>query len=594
MNCFAWNVRGLGLSFKAKEVGKFLLTHKVSLVGIFETRVNKELIVHSQKLIAPSWKWVDNSLHWHKVRIKVEWDESRFCLSVGPWLVMGDFNAVYDPSHRGHGRKVSNYEMKYWDCISASGWLHPNSIGHWFSWNNKGVDSDGRISVIGGRPFWYFNYMSDHPEFFSLVQQAWSSTCRGNGLELVWHKAKAVKRVLKSLRVVHFKNLQEKINFWRSELDHVQLALQHSLFSMAFHRWEIHASDMLRKWLRIEEGGLLQKARIAWLHEGDSNSHYFHSVVKERWKATDSLKGIDLQTMRAGPQHTMSQAQDLIKPVSRANIGDALKDIDEFKSLGLDGFSSQFFNVAWDIIKEDVYLAIFQFFNDGAMYNPINITSITLVSKIFNCLKAEGILANFLLLCFIPGRQICDNILLATDRIHGYNWANASPRCMLKNDMAKAYDSVDWSFLRSVMQEMNFLTQFIDWSAEGLRQGDPMSPFLFTLAMEYFSRYLRSKKGDIIKFHPKCKCSEVLELLFDDDLLVFLKADMPSMHALNLVLDNLTLVSGLSINKTKSALYVAGVSDAMTLRLVQANQVSKEVLPFRYLGVPLSAKRLGI
>ena len=82
MNCFAWNVRGLGLSFKAKEVGKFLLTHKVSLVGIFETRVNKELIVHSQKLIAPSWKWVDNSLHWHKVRIKVEWDESRFCLSV--------------------------------------------------------------------------------------------------------------------------------------------------------------------------------------------------------------------------------------------------------------------------------------------------------------------------------------------------------------------------------------------------------------------------------------------------------------------------------------------------------------------------------
>ena len=139
---------------------------------------------------------------------------------------MGDFNAVYDPSHRGHGRKVSNYEMKYWDCISASGWLHPNSIGHWFTWNNKGVDSDGQasridhcfinkewihqdfntsvqflnphisnhcpllvsfeqISVIGGRPFRYFNYLSDHPEFFSLVQQAWSYTCRGNGLELV-------------------------------------------------------------------------------------------------------------------------------------------------------------------------------------------------------------------------------------------------------------------------------------------------------------------------------------------------------------------------------------------------------------------------
>ena len=53
------------------------------------------------------------------------------------------------------------------------------------------------------------------------------------------------------------------------------------------------------------------------------------------------------------------------------------------------------------------------------------------------------------------------------------------------------------------------------------------------------------------------------------------------------------MVSCLSINKGKSALYVAGVDDAMSFSLVQANQVPKGVLPFRYLGVPLSAKRLG-
>lgn len=61
MICLAWNVRGLGVSFKAKEVGKLLLSHKVFLAGIFETRVKKEHIVQSQKLIAPSWRWVDNS-----------------------------------------------------------------------------------------------------------------------------------------------------------------------------------------------------------------------------------------------------------------------------------------------------------------------------------------------------------------------------------------------------------------------------------------------------------------------------------------------------------------------------------------------------
>ena len=67
-------------------------------------------------------------------------------------------------------------------------------------------------------------------------------------------------------------------------MDQVQLALQHTSFSMALHNQEIHANDMLRKWLRIEEGGLRQKARIAWLQEGDFNAHFFHSVVKKRCK----------------------------------------------------------------------------------------------------------------------------------------------------------------------------------------------------------------------------------------------------------------------------------------------------------------------
>ena len=278
------------------------------------------------------------------------------------------------------------------------------------------------------------------------------------------------------------------------------------------------------------------------------------------------------------------------------------------------------------------------------MYSPINITSITLVPKITNASKPKDfrpisccsvlykinakILTAILQIVvahrvdpaqsgFIPGRQICDNILLATDFIRGYNWANASPRCMLRVDMAKAYDSVEWPFLKCVMQEMSFPSQFINWvmncvatvsysilingfpsipfrAQKGLRQGDPMSPFLFAFSMKYFSRCLKKKKSDIIKFDPKCNCSEVMKLLFADDLLVFLKADLPSMHALNLVLDDLYMVSGLSVNKGKSALYVAGVDDAMSFKVVQARQVPKGVLSFRYLGVPLSAKRLGI
>lgn len=59
---------------------------------------------------------------------------------------------------------------------------------------------------------------------------------------------------------------------------------------------------------------------------------------------------------------------------------------------------------------------------------------------------------------FIPGRTISDNILLAT-LIKGYTTKNVSPRCMLKIDLKKAYDSIEWSFLEIVMSELGFPTQ---------------------------------------------------------------------------------------------------------------------------------------
>ena len=64
---------------------------------------------------------------------------------------------------------------------------------------------------------------------------------------------------------------------------------------------------------------------------------------------------------------------------------------------------------------------------------------------------------------FIPGREMADNILLAVELIKGYSRKNNSPRCMIKMDLRKAYASINWVFLFSVMEEMSFPPKFMDW-----------------------------------------------------------------------------------------------------------------------------------
>lgn len=67
-------------------------------------------------------------------------------------------------------------------------------------------------------------------------------------------------------------------------------------------------------------------------------------------------------------------------------------------------------------------------------------------------------------------------------------------------------------------------------ACKGIRQGDPMSPYLFSICMEYLSRSLNALKNSMwFGFHPKCRRVGVISLLFTDNLLVFAKADKVSL-----------------------------------------------------------------
>lgn len=64
---------------------------------------------------------------------------------------------------------------------------------------------------------------------------------------------------------------------------------------------------------------------------------------------------------------------------------------------------------------------------------------------------------------FIPRRKIADNIILAHELVKAYTRKNMSHRVMIKLDLQKAYDSVEWSFMKQVMEELGFPKLFIGW-----------------------------------------------------------------------------------------------------------------------------------
>lgn len=64
---------------------------------------------------------------------------------------------------------------------------------------------------------------------------------------------------------------------------------------------------------------------------------------------------------------------------------------------------------------------------------------------------------------FVPGRMLTDNKILCHELVKGYRIKDISPRCMIKIDMQKAYDSLEWHFLEKMLKGLQLPSKFITW-----------------------------------------------------------------------------------------------------------------------------------
>ncbi|GAB2269861.1 hypothetical protein Dimus_038809 [Dionaea muscipula] len=139
------------------------------------------------------------------------------------------------------------------------------------------------------------------------------------------------------------------------------------------------------------------------------------------------------------------------------------------------------------------------------------------------------------------------------------------------------------------------MTDGMSPGARELRQGDPLSPYLFVIVMEYLVRSLKMAcKNRDFRFHPKCKELGIVCLCFADDLMVMSKASAPSLWCIKRRLQHFEDISGLQANLGKSSVFFGGVG--LDKKHVLADILGFQIGagPFTYLGVPLTVKKIQI
>lgn len=180
---------------------------------------------------------------------------------------------------------------------------------------------------------------------------------------------------------------------------------------------------------------------------------------------------------------------------------------------------------------------------------------------------------------FIRGRQLIDGAIQIHELIHSL-CSNKSKGLLLKLDMKKAFDRVNWQFLQCTMGKLGFNDGWIQWifalignpsfsiiingsaqgffnGSRGLRQGDPLSPYLFIIVAKALGRGIWHLQliEQIKVLHINQQCPSMTHSQFANDTLL---AAYPSIHEIRKIKCLLKLcetASGQAINTTKSKLY---------------------------------------
>ncbi|GAU16832.1 hypothetical protein TSUD_367790 [Trifolium subterraneum] len=549
-------------------------------------------------------------------------------------------------------------------CFVAEPWMNVNRLP--LRWLNRMASDDQQISLsvdmdgktLGISAVYASNcYIKRRGLWNSLSQLQsqhllpWSfigdfNTILGCPMYVLSEKLKILKNNLKTWNKNIFGNVHENVKRQRIKVDEIQRLLD----------------------LNGPSDALLDKEKLAQ----EIETAYFHKLAKIR-QATSRITSIrngdnilnDPNEVKAhivnhftslfnGPDPVNDNG--LVNEVIPSLITDRLNTMltilpspKEIKNVvfslnkdsapGPDGFRAIFFQTYWNIIKLDVINAVMQFFTSGWIMPNFNSNTPVLIPKTDHADSVNDYrpiaMANFKFKLiskiiadrlssimpaitsiqqrgFIKGRSIKDCICLTSEAINMLHNKSFGGNLAIKVDIAKAFDTLQWSFLLRVLKAFGFNQIFCQWihsilcsakmsislngkqhgffnCSRGVRQGDPLSPLLFCLAEEVISRSITKlvRDGKLTLIKGSRHMAVPSHILYADDIMLFCKASRTNIQALSDLFLNYAANSGQVVNPSKSFIYAGALSSQRLHFIAEQLGFNIGALPFVYLGAPI-------
>ncbi|XP_026377705.1 uncharacterized protein LOC113272003 [Papaver somniferum] len=490
-----------------------------------------------------------------------------------PWVLIGDLNITMFAHERSTNTRQTT--IKYpiiQQVIDRSDLIDLGYIGAQFTWSNRQSDSDNvkaRLdrSLVNGHWLHHYNNSklfhidaigSDHLHIAVTIKEKNPTNILNVGLKILLVNkllGMPIELMLEGLMLLK----------WSTALEVLNMSLRNEIFPTMNNEAIKEVEHNLELAQKAQESFYAQKSRDDFIKNYDRNTSYYHTYVNIRrhfnhvsslkltngqWSEDrDSLEDLLVTHFKIISTTTNPTLNDdllncidrcvtnedndkLLSPITLDEIRNTIKQMAPWTAPGPDGFPPGFYKQNLNLLEQDVLETVKSFFDSKHLLKKMNHTFISLIPK---CISTTN-----------------TSILL-----------NGSP-----------------------------CTYFSP--TRGLRQGDPLSPYLFILCMESFSRYLKHAEHSNLIHGLKVtkEAPSISHLLFADDCLLFTKSTHNESSNLMSLIRYFSSISGQMINFEKSACFFSkNVQPDHCVSLIRAMNVRKIKINEKYLGIPLFITR---